>query len=232
MNYRQIWQQTNGPIPVDQHGRSYEIHHLDGNRSNNELSNLTCISIEEHYRIHERQGDGAACHAIRVRMHNDAQTGWKHSQEAREKMSKAKLGTTRQPHTDETKEKMSKAKKGKKLSEDSKRRLVESKRANGSLNHSEEAKQKMSEAKKGKVTWNNGKKASPETKLKMSEMRRGVPKGPQVRVECPHCGIVGGNAMKRWHFNNCKKYLENQIKLLTFKYDELNQIELLLNNNL
>jgi hypothetical protein len=26
----------------------------------------------------------------------------------------------------------------------------------------------------------------------------------QKTMECPHCGKVGGNAMKRWHFDNCK----------------------------
>lgn len=28
---------------------------------------------------------------------------------------------------------------------------------------------------------------------------------PQKLVECPHCGNTGGNAMKRWHFENCKE---------------------------
>ncbi len=204
MNYRQIWQQANGPIPVDEQGRSYEIHHVDGNRKNNDLSNLVCITIEEHLRIHEKQGDEAACHAIRVRMHNEAQKGWKHSLKSREKMSIAKKGAVRMPHTEETKKKMSNAKKGKKLSEESRQKLIESKKANGTLNHSAETRLKMSEAKKGKVTWTKGRKASLETKLKMSKIRKGVSKGPQVRVECPHCGAVGGNAMKRWHFNNCK----------------------------
>jgi hypothetical protein len=27
---------------------------------------------------------------------------------------------------------------------------------------------------------------------------------PQPRHTCPHCGMVGGNAMLRWHFDNCK----------------------------
>lgn len=26
----------------------------------------------------------------------------------------------------------------------------------------------------------------------------------QTRIECPHCGEIGGNAMRRWHFDNCK----------------------------
>lgn len=57
MNYRQIWVQANGPIPKDSNGRPYEIHHIDGNRNNNSLDNLKCISIEEHYKIHLEQGD-------------------------------------------------------------------------------------------------------------------------------------------------------------------------------
>lgn len=212
MNYRKIWQEANGSIPIDEQGRSYEIHHIDGNRNNNELSNLVCISIKEHYEIHKRQGDEAACHAIGVRMQNSVYTGWKHSQKAKEKMRMAKLGTTRQSHTEETKEKISKAKKGKKLSEESRRKLIESKLANGSLNHSEDTKQKMSEAKKGRVYWNNGRKASLETRQKMSQMRKGVPKGPQAKIKCPHCDAIGGHALKRWHFDHCKKYLENSNK--------------------
>lgn len=27
---------------------------------------------------------------------------------------------------------------------------------------------------------------------------------PQNKLECPICGKLGGNSMKRWHFNNCK----------------------------
>ena len=62
--YRKIWIENYGPIPVDANGRSYEIHHIDGNRENNDLSNLMCVSIDEHYDIHEKQGDFAACMAI------------------------------------------------------------------------------------------------------------------------------------------------------------------------
>jgi len=55
MNYRKLWEGTNGTIPVDSEGRSYEIHHIDGNRRNNLLGNLICVSIEEHYEIHYNQ---------------------------------------------------------------------------------------------------------------------------------------------------------------------------------
>ena len=68
MNYRKIWIKANGPIPKDGTGRTFEIHHKDGNRKNNELDNLMCLSIQDHYDIHLRQNDFAACHAIKLRM--------------------------------------------------------------------------------------------------------------------------------------------------------------------
>lgn len=35
------------------------------------------------------------------------------------------------------------------------------------------------------------------------------PKGPQLTVECPHCGKTGGESnMKRYHFENCKNINE------------------------
>lgn len=68
IDYRKLWEQANGPIPKDDLGRSYEIHHIDGNRDNNSLENFMCIPIEEHYNIHYEQGDWGACMAISFRM--------------------------------------------------------------------------------------------------------------------------------------------------------------------
>ncbi len=67
-NYRKVWEKANGPIPIDELGRRYEIHHLDGNRNNNTLSNLVCISIQEHYQLHLGKGDYAAAYRIAQRM--------------------------------------------------------------------------------------------------------------------------------------------------------------------
>jgi hypothetical protein len=66
--HRTIWIKNKGPIPKDSNGRSYEIHHIDGNRENNELSNLICVSIQEHYNIHYNQNDFGACVMIAKRM--------------------------------------------------------------------------------------------------------------------------------------------------------------------
>jgi group I intron endonuclease len=61
--------------------------------------------------------------------------------------------------------------------------------------HSKETKLKISESKKGV-------RVSDETKekMKMSSNKGGT----QSKVLCPHCGKEGGNTMFRWHFNNCK----------------------------
>jgi hypothetical protein len=71
MDYRRIWKKHFGEIPIDEKGHSYEIHHINGNRKNNSIENLICISIQEHYDIHYRQGDYAAAFRIAQRMDLD-----------------------------------------------------------------------------------------------------------------------------------------------------------------
>lgn len=63
-NYRKIYEDHFGPIPKDNNGRSYEIHHIDGNRNNNSPDNLIALSIEDHYNVHYEQGDWIACSYI------------------------------------------------------------------------------------------------------------------------------------------------------------------------
>ena len=45
-NYRKLYESVHGKIPKDDLGRSYEIHHIDGDHSNNLIENLLCVSIE------------------------------------------------------------------------------------------------------------------------------------------------------------------------------------------
>jgi hypothetical protein len=66
--YRKIYEQHFGPIPKDEDGRTYEIHHIDGDDSNNDPNNLVALTIKEHYEVHKSQGDWAACLAMAHRM--------------------------------------------------------------------------------------------------------------------------------------------------------------------
>ncbi len=67
-HYRKIYEKHYGKIPVDETGRSYDIHHIDGDRSNNDPLNLKAVSIQEHYDIHFAQGDFGACTLIKKSM--------------------------------------------------------------------------------------------------------------------------------------------------------------------
>ena len=49
-DYRRIWIDANGPIPIDSDGRSYEIHHINGDHSDNHLENLVCLKIKNHFK--------------------------------------------------------------------------------------------------------------------------------------------------------------------------------------
>lgn len=68
MHYRKLWENHYGPIPVDEEGFSYEIHHKDGNHSNDSLDNLQLVSIREHLQIHIDQEDWFAAALIANRL--------------------------------------------------------------------------------------------------------------------------------------------------------------------
>lgn len=62
--YRKIYEHHYGAIPKDDQGRSYHIHHIDGDNKNNNPDNLQALSIVEHYNIHKAQGDWGACYKL------------------------------------------------------------------------------------------------------------------------------------------------------------------------
>ena len=66
--------------------------------------------------------------------------------------------------------------------------------------HSDATKQKMSDAHIGNKS-RLGQTRSTEEKEKQSKSMQGR---SQSIFTCPHCQNTGGNAMKRWHFDNCK----------------------------
>jgi hypothetical protein len=66
--YRKIYLDHHGTIPIDENGVSFDIHHIDGDFNNNEISNLIAVSMREHFEIHYKQGDYGACWSISLRM--------------------------------------------------------------------------------------------------------------------------------------------------------------------
>jgi hypothetical protein len=68
LNHRRIYELHYGQIPKDKSGRTYDIHHIDNNHSNNDPANLQAVTIQEHYDIHYQQGDSNACLAIAMRL--------------------------------------------------------------------------------------------------------------------------------------------------------------------
>lgn len=63
-----VWMSVHGKIPKDEDGRSYEIHHIDGNPLNNSIDNLLCLSIKQHYELHVSQKDYGGAFLIANRM--------------------------------------------------------------------------------------------------------------------------------------------------------------------
>lgn len=68
INYRKIYESHYGPIPNDENGRTYDIHHIDGNHSNNDPTNLKAVTIQEHYDAHYIRKEWYACSLIAFRM--------------------------------------------------------------------------------------------------------------------------------------------------------------------
>jgi hypothetical protein len=66
--YRKIYEQHHGSIPVDSDGRTYDIHHIDGDPTNNDITNLVALSIHDHYEVHYNNGDFGACLIMSERM--------------------------------------------------------------------------------------------------------------------------------------------------------------------
>ena len=202
--YRKIWENKFGPIPVDSNGMSYEIHHIDGNRNNNDISNLICVTIEEHLKLHQTQKEWGACNAIVRRMklsktelsslnsyysklawqdpeYRNMQTArqkklWE-NEEYVKKFHSAALKSNLDRLTNKTHQFFDPAVR----KNNNESRLKTFARLTQEGNHnfqSEQAKQLSSE---------------------MAKQRN------NIAYVCPHCNKKGGGpVMKRHHFNNCK----------------------------
>ena len=65
---------TGKEIPYDSFGQRYEIHHIDGDQSNNSIENLECISIREHFQRHFDKEEYMQAWAVMSRMKKEARS--------------------------------------------------------------------------------------------------------------------------------------------------------------
>lgn len=140
-------------------------------------------------------------------------TGYTHTKESLLKMSMANLGENHwnygKTRPDEVKEKIKKSNIGVKRSDSTKQKVSESMKEqykNGKVSPLKDLN------KQGENNPFYGKHHSEETKLKISLAKLGKGK-PQEIIKCPHCGKIGGkSALRRWHFDNCNKYIEYNVE--------------------
>lgn len=213
-SYRNIWIKNFGPIPKDELGRSYEIHHIDGNNKNNELDNLRCVSLQEHYDIHFAQGDWYACLRISAKL---KMTGSEISELARKNaLNRVKKGTHhfvggdwqryyfRKPEMREHFRKIALMK----ISEGTHNMC------NGMLANKSNLKRLANGTHNFLGNNNpNSRRLQEGTHNFQQQLKDGSHPKDVVRT-CPHCNLTGkGGSMLRWHFDNCKASEKDALKI-------------------
>jgi len=178
---RAIYKKYFGEIPKDANNRSYEVHHIDGNHENNDISNLKLVTIEEHYAIHYSQGDYGACLIMSKRMGISPQE----KSELASKHSQARLARGDHPFLREGFQ-----------------RNVQLKRLQEGTHHmlggaiQRESNKRRREAGTHHLLGNT---------LAQDSINRGTHTS-LVKWVCPNCNHTGkgGTNYKRWHGDNCK----------------------------
>ena len=215
INYRKIFEQNFGPIPKEPNGRTYEIHHIDGNRHNNEPSNLRAVTIQEHYAIHHSQGDWAASLLIGAKMKLSPEIL---SDAARKSILK-RIAEGNHPFTGPNWNNMLKAEgrhplvgpknnlkriaTGKHHFLDSKWQKDKTKIQLEKKTHNLLKKDDGSSITKNRVL--SGKHNLLGGDVTKNQLANGTHPS-QIKKTCPHCGkTVSSSPYTRFHGNNCKK---------------------------
>jgi len=183
-DYRRLYESVYGPIPCDEYGRTFDIHHKDGNNQNNDISNLIALSIDDHYKIHYDQEDWAAAQAVLIRMN---MSGEIISQIARKNSRKRVEEGTHNFLGGEV------------------AKISAKKRVDAGTHHfiggeiSRKTTQKRIE--NGTHHFIGG---DTQRKAQKKQLDSGTHHSQQKHT-CNKCGKSGyGSGMKRWHFDNCR----------------------------
>lgn len=203
--YRKIYEQHMGPISKDADGRSYHIHHLDGDRSNNKIENLKAVSLREHYQIHLDQGDYAACIRL-AKLLAVGKEEWedllrKNGEQSRQRNLARVANGTHQFLGGEIVRALVENGTHNFLGGEISRRITAKRLAGGTHNFLGPS-QNMKRIEEGTHNFldKGAAKARAITRIASGDH-------PFVgTVSCPHCGLSGQKLnMTRFHFDNCKK---------------------------
>lgn len=181
---RKVYVLAYGDIPTDENGRKYEIHHIDGNKYNNDPKNLKALSIEEHYNLHLQQGDYAAAHRIAGRMNIPA-----------EKLSKI-ASLRNKKLVEEGKHNWQGGKLQSKLNK---------KRVDEGTHNFLGGKYIKEQYAQGKPPWGSKEEVSKRTQEQLKQGRHPWQGKNKPMMECPNCGKIAEKPnIVRWHLDKCK----------------------------
>lgn len=187
--YRKIYEDNFGPIPIDEYGRTFEIHHIDGNRRNNSIENLACLSIEDHYNLHLIQEDYSACILLLKRMNLTPEEISKRASEIN--VQRAKEGK-HPSQTEKFKTKM--------------RQIKLKEIADGIHPFCDRQKQSENGRKGGRVGLNDGTHPLLGGKVQrkyQTQLAKTDKHNFNKIIECPHCNRTGKCGPMKRHIHNC-----------------------------
>jgi len=206
VNYRKIYEQHHGPIPVDKDGRNYEIHHIDGNPSNNDPSNLIALTIQKHFDTHFEQGDWWACMRIAQKMKFSPKQISEYSKQCQ--LDRIQAGTHNFLGGD-----IPRKSQRKRVAEGTHQWLGESnpvyqQLADGTHNFLGGEIQRKHNRRRVSDGTHHLLSGAIQRTAAYQALAAGTHPSQVIRT-CTVCGKVGkGTAMKRWHFDNCKDQRE------------------------
>lgn len=220
--YRKIYQEHFGPIPKDQLGRTYEIHHIDGNHSNNHPDNLQCVSIEEHYNIHLKQNDYFACWCIADRLTKTPAEISKERSELSIKINKQRIEAGTHNFLNSERQRKTAIALNKKRVEDGTHQWLgdrnpsHAKVADGTHHLLSGEIQRKSALDRLQRGTHNFQDSNQQRKKALAQLESGTHISQIVRT-CEYCGKTGkGPSMVKWHSNNCRlspTYQKQSLKL-------------------
>ncbi len=195
------------------HGRKikpgYHIHHKDGNHANNDPLNLVEITAAEHFDIHKKQGDWAACILLSKAASISAEELAKIQQQHGKSCADRGIGI----HSDEYNHSTRSQKMWEKVQPG--RKPV----TNGIRVLKFKTEEEVVNFLEKNPEWRRGVPENIKQGLRKSTRRITSEESKQlaqkrltegnhnfiIEYECPSCGVIGkGPMMKRWHFDNCK----------------------------